>query len=44
LVKVKNIGEINGQYQPVQTAVNNDGYGFAKGLELFWRDKKHSKI
>jgi len=43
LVKVQNIGEINGQYQPVQTAVNNNGYGFAKGLELFWRDKKTLK-
>jgi hypothetical protein len=25
-------------------SLNNDGYGFAKGLELFWRDKKHLKI
>lgn len=40
LVKVKNIANIDNQNQPVQTAINNDGYGYAKGLELFWRDKK----
>lgn len=40
LIKTQNIGEINGQYQPVQTAVSNNGNGFAKGVELFWRDKK----
>ncbi|MBK1894738.1 TonB-dependent receptor [Chryseobacterium paridis] len=40
LIKVKNIANIDSQNQPVQTAINNDGYGYAKGLELFWRDKK----
>jgi hypothetical protein len=28
----------NSQY--FQTAISNDGYGKAKGIELFWRDKK----
>lgn len=27
-------------FQNVQTANNNNGNGFAKGLEVFWRDKK----
>ncbi|MEY8758249.1 TonB-dependent receptor [Chryseobacterium tongliaoense] len=40
LTKVMNIANINNQNQPVQSAVNNDGYGYAKGLEVFWRDKK----
>ncbi|WP_172281747.1 TonB-dependent receptor [Chryseobacterium sp. LAM-KRS1] len=40
LIKVKNIANIENQNQPVQTAINNDGFGYAKGLELFWRDKK----
>ncbi|MFN4364613.1 TonB-dependent receptor [Chryseobacterium hispalense] len=40
LIKVKNLSYIDGQNQYVQTADNNNGYGFAKGLELFWRDKK----
>ncbi|MCX8533342.1 TonB-dependent receptor [Chryseobacterium luquanense] len=39
LIKVQNIANIPGQYQPVQAAVNNQGDGFAKGVELFWRDK-----
>lgn len=26
-----------------QTALNNDGYGYAQGFELFWRDKKTIK-
>ena len=43
LIKVQNIGNIPGQYQPVQTAFNNQGNGFAKGAELFWRDKKTIK-
>ncbi|WP_299180370.1 TonB-dependent receptor [uncultured Chryseobacterium sp.] len=34
LLKIKTLN------QYVQTADNNDGYGFAKGLEFFWRDKK----
>lgn len=40
LLKVKNLEYIDGQNQYVQTADNNNGYGYAKGLELFWRDKK----
>jgi CarboxypepD_reg-like domain len=40
LLKVKNLQYIDGQNQYVQTADNNNGYGYAKGLELFWRDKK----
>ncbi|WP_262150292.1 TonB-dependent receptor [Chryseobacterium foetidum] len=40
LIKVQNAFNIQGQYQPVQTAVNNNGNGFAKGLEFFFRDKK----
>lgn len=27
----------------LQTAINNNGNGFAKGVELFWRDKKSIK-
>lgn len=27
----------------VQTGVDNSGYGYAKGFELFWRDKKSLK-
>ncbi|MBB4806913.1 hypothetical protein HNP38_002209 [Chryseobacterium defluvii] len=34
LLKIRNLNEY------VQTADNNNGYGFAKGVELFWRDKK----
>ena len=26
-----------------EVAVNNDGYGYAKGIEFFWRDKKTIK-
>lgn len=40
LIKVRNLEYIDGQNQYVQTADNNNGYGYAKGLELFWRDKK----
>lgn len=40
LVKVINISEIGSQSPLVQTAINNNGNGFAKGLEFFWRDKK----
>ncbi len=29
--------------QSFQTALNNDGNGFAKGVELFWRDRKSIK-
>jgi hypothetical protein len=28
-------------YRPI--AVNNNGSGYAKGVELFWRDKKSLK-
>jgi len=40
LIKVRNFSYINGQNQYIQTADNNNGFGYAKGLELFWRDKK----
>lgn len=40
LLKVKNLPYVDGQNQYVKTADNNNGYGYAKGLELFWRDKK----
>ncbi|HCN49555.1 MAG TPA: TonB-dependent receptor [Chryseobacterium sp.] len=43
LVKTYNILPGKQQSQQVQTALNNDGYGFAKGLELFWKDKKTFK-
>lgn len=40
LIKTYNITPNKEQNQQVQTALNNNGYGYAKGLELFWRDKK----
>jgi vitamin B12 transporter len=40
LIKTQNIIPDADQNQQVQTAFNNNGNGFAKGLELFWRDKK----
>lgn len=40
LIKTQNIIPDADQNQQVQAAFNNEGYGFAKGLELFWRDKK----
>jgi hypothetical protein len=40
LLKVKNLPFTDGQNQYIQTVDNNGGYGYAKGLELFWRDKK----
>ncbi|MBW7675344.1 TonB-dependent receptor [Chryseobacterium chendengshani] len=40
LIKTQNIFQDKNQNQQVQTAFNNNGNGFAKGLELFWRDKK----
>jgi hypothetical protein len=40
LLKVKNSPFKDSQNQYVQTADANSGYGYAKGLELFWRDKK----
>lgn len=38
LIKTFNIIQGNTQNQQIQTALNNDGYGYAKGAELFWRD------
>ncbi|MGU3374547.1 TonB-dependent receptor [Chryseobacterium sp. M5A1_1a] len=38
LIKTYNIIPGNEQQQQVQTALNNDGYGYAKGVEVFWRD------
>jgi len=38
LIKTFNITQGNTQAQQTQTALNNDGYGYAKGVELFWRD------
>lgn len=40
LVKFKNLEFVDNQNQYVQTADNNNGYGYAKGVEVFWRDKK----
>ncbi|MET3034608.1 TonB-dependent receptor [Chryseobacterium sp. NRRL B-14859] len=40
LIKTFNIIPGKEQNQQVLTALNNDGYGYAKGLELFWRDNK----
>lgn len=38
LIKTFNITQGNSQNQQTQSALNNDGYGYAKGIELFWRD------
>ncbi|NIF05804.1 TonB-dependent receptor [Chryseobacterium sp. Tr-659] len=40
LIKTYNITQGKEQNQQIQTAFNNGGYGYAKGLELFWRDNK----
>lgn len=40
LIKTRNIIPNADQNQQVQAAFNNNGNGFARGLELFWRDKK----
>jgi hypothetical protein len=40
LIKTQNIVPNSNQNQQMQTAFNNNGNGFAKGLEIFWRDKK----
>ncbi len=40
LIKTFNVTPDKEQNQQIQTALNNDGYGFAKGLEFFWRDNK----
>jgi vitamin B12 transporter len=36
LVKIVPLSQTSGEY-------NNDGYGYAKGIEFFWRDKKTIK-
>ncbi|KPE50565.1 TonB-dependent receptor [Chryseobacterium indologenes] len=38
LIKTFNITQGSTQAQQTQMALNNDGYGYAKGVELFWRD------
>lgn len=38
LIKTFNITQGSTQAQQTQAALNNDGYGYAKGVELFWRD------
>ncbi|MDR6459805.1 hypothetical protein J2786_002928 [Chryseobacterium vietnamense] len=40
LIKTFNITQDKEQNQQIQTALNNDGYGYAKGVEFFWRDNK----
>lgn len=40
LIKTQSINPNSNQNQQIQTAFSNNGDGFAKGLELFWRDKK----
>ena len=40
LIKTFNITQDKEQNQQIQTALNNNGYGYAKGLEFFWRDNK----
>ncbi len=43
LIKTFTINPQENQNQQVQSALNNAGFGYAKGLELFWRDKKTFK-
>nr|WP_315033400.1 TonB-dependent receptor [uncultured Chryseobacterium sp.] len=40
LIKTFNVTPDKEQNQQIQSAMNNNGYGYAKGLELFWRDNK----
>ncbi|GEJ45003.1 TonB-dependent receptor [Chryseobacterium sp. ON_d1] len=40
LIKTFNVTPDKEQNQQIQTALNNNGYGYAKGLEFFWRDNK----
>jgi vitamin B12 transporter len=40
--KYDNLVKTNGA-TGIETAVNNDGFGDAKGIEFFWRDKKTIK-
>ena len=43
LIKTRFLVENFYQNQLVESAVNNNGNGFAKGIEMFWRDKKTFK-
>lgn len=40
LIKTFNVTPDKEQNQQVLTATDNNGYGYAKGLEFFWRDNK----
>lgn len=40
LIKTFNVNQDKEQNQQTQSALNNSGYGYAKGLEFFWRDNK----
>ncbi|MFZ4931734.1 TonB-dependent receptor [Chryseobacterium sp. Mn2064] len=40
LIKTFTITPEKEQNQQIQTALNNNGYGYAKGVEFFWRDNK----
>ncbi|UHO38298.1 TonB-dependent receptor [Chryseobacterium capnotolerans] len=40
LIKTFNGNQDKEQNQQIQTALNNSGYGYAKGIEFFWRDNK----
>ncbi|MDR6463739.1 TonB-dependent receptor [Chryseobacterium sediminis] len=40
LIKTFNINQDKEQNQQTQAALNNNGYGYAKGVEFFWRDNK----
>lgn len=40
LIKTFNINPDKEQNQQTQSALNNSGYGYAKGVEFFWRDNK----
>ncbi len=38
-----NLIRYNTEYTQFDSAYNNDGYGFAKGIDFFWRDSKSIK-
>lgn len=40
LIKTFNVNQDKEQNQQIQAALNNSGYGYAKGVEFFWRDNK----
>ncbi|MGE8513637.1 MAG: TonB-dependent receptor [Chryseobacterium culicis] len=40
LIKTFNVNPDKEQNQQTQSALNNSGYGYAKGVEFFWRDNK----